>query len=256
MNRKITLLVTTVFLSTTGGAFANASSGTSTASGTKPVQFYAGLSGGIDWMGGKRSEQILTGAGTNLSFSSNSSLSSNGISAKGIGGFLWTIPTTFFVLSPEAYFGRGNTDITLQASAVDPAIPTDKGLQSTLLHTLTLGFIVRAGFYLENCQNNLLYLLIGVDRSKFENKFAFSSGDVGASVPTVFDKRQKWLNSPIFGLGFERKFTNFKVGVDIRFASYSTWGNYTRTAAVSDDVLSIQFKPKLISTSLTLCYVF
>jgi len=221
--------------------------------------FYAGIAGSLDHLNGKRTEQ-LTGGGTNtlISFSDNRSLSANGFNAQGLAGFLWTIPASRFVLSPEIYLGQGSVEATLQESGVDPAIPSGKGLQSSLKRNFTMGFVTRFGFYLSGCQNNLAYLLVGLDQSRFQNTFALSSGpDAGGNqVPTLFEKRSKWLSGRIIGLGFERKFNHFKLGVDVRYTFYSSWGGYSRQAAISDDVISIQFKPRIISTSLTFCYLF
>ena len=220
--------------------------------------FYVGIAGSLDHLSGKRTEQLTTGADTFLSFSNGGSLSTNGVNAKGLLGFLWTIPSSRFVLSPEIYLGQGNVETTLQKSDEDPAIPANKGLQSSFKRNLTMGFVGRFGFYLSDCQNNLAYLLFGIDKSRFQNSFSLSSGNdaLGNNVPPLFEKRSKWLKGRIIGLGFERKFNNFKLGIDVRYTFYSSWGGYSRKAAVSDDVISIQFNPKIISTSLTFCYLF
>ena len=221
-------------------------------------QFYVGVSVGHDRMTAKRTEDLLTGAGTQLYFSKNKTQRTNGVSGKVIAGFLWTVPNTQFVLSPEVYIGHGSGQITLQESTHDPVGlgDTDKGYQSTFKQRLTMGLVLRAGFYLMD-DNNFLYGLIGIDRSKFENKFTLSSGDIGINpVPNVFEKHSKNLKSKFFGVGFERKFNSFKVGIDCRYMPYSAWKNYSKTAPVSDDKISIQFKPKVVSTSLTFGYLF
>ncbi len=223
----------------------------------KEIEFYAGISVGWDCLIAKRTEQLVTNTNRNLYFSDNKSQTANGLSGKFITGMLWNIPNTRFVLSPEIYVGQGNAEITLQESAHDPDILGDKGLESTTKQRLTFGIILRAGFYLMNCQHNLLYVLAGFDQSKFENKFALSTPDVGGhTVPTLFESRSKFLQSPVIGFGFEKKFNKFKVGIDIRYMNYSAWGNYTKKAIVSDDVISIKFKPQIISTTLNICYLF
>jgi opacity protein-like surface antigen len=223
-----------------------------------PVEFYVGVSVGHDRMTAKRTEQVVTGTfNTFLSFSNNKTQRANAVNGKVIAGFLWTIPNTQFVLSPEVYIGQGSAQVTLQESKFDnaPAPAAEKSYQSTFKQGLTIGAVLRAGFYLTD-DNNLFYGLVGMGRSKFENKFTFTSGNVGGPIPTLFEKRSKFLGSTIFGGGFERKFNTFKVGLDCRYASYSAWGNYSKTALVSEDTLSIRFKPKIVSTSLTFCYLF
>ncbi len=223
----------------------------------KAIEFYAGISLGWDHLIAKRQEQLVTHQNRILTFSDNKSQTGNGLTGKIVAGFLWTVPNTAFVLSPEIYLGQGNAEITKKESAHDPDEPADKEFQSTLRQRLTMGFILRAGFYLTNRENNFLYALVGIDQSKFENKFILSSTQVGATeVPTLFEKRSKYLRSPVIGLGFERKFNKFKVGIDVRYMNYAAWGKYAKKAAVSNDLVSVKFKPKVISTALTFCYLF
>ncbi|MCX7343095.1 MAG: hypothetical protein NT128_02995 [Proteobacteria bacterium] len=197
----------------------------------------------------------MTGTNKYFAFSKKSQVA-NGITGKVVTGFLWTIPNTSFVLSPEIYLGQGSAEITKKGSAHDPDIPADKEFQSTLRQRLTMGFVLRAGYYLTDNQNNLFYLLVGIDQSKFENKFTLSSSDVGGPVPSLFEKRSKILRSPIFGFGFERKFNKFKIGIDLRYMNYNAWGKYSQKVNVSNDIISIKFKPRIISTTLNFCYLF
>ena len=221
----------------------------------RPVEFYVGVSVGHDRMTAKRTEDLLTGLGTQLYFSKNKTQRTDGVSGKAIAGFLWTAPNTQFALSPEVYIGHGSGQITLQETAHDPAAPANKGYQSTFKQSLTLGIVLRAGFYLTG-DNNFLYGLIGIDRSKFENKFTMSSNDLLNPVTTFFEKRSKFLKSTIFGIGFERKFNTFKVGIDSRYMPYSEWNNYSKTVATSNDKITVRFRPKIFSTSLTFAYIF
>lgn len=224
----------------------------------RPVEFYVGVSVGHDRMTAKRTEELLAETGQQLFFSNNKTQRTNGVSGEVIAGFLWTVPNTTFVLSPEIYFGHGSGQMTLQGheSIQDLGGRIEKDYQSTFKQSLTMGLALRAGFYLSG-DNNFLYALTGIDCSKFENKFMLSSSFVHIHpVPTLFEKRSKFLKSTIFGVGFERKFNTFKVGIDCRYMPYSTWGNYSRVAAESNDKITIQIRPKIISTNLTLCYVF
>ena len=221
----------------------------------KAVEFYAGISLGWDHMVTKRQEELVTGTNRYFAFSEKSQVA-NGITGKIITGFLWTIPNTSFALSPEIYLGQGSAEITKKGSAHDPFIPADKEFQSTLRQRLTMGFVLRAGYYLTNNQNNLLYLLVGIDQSKFENKFTLSSSDVGGPVPSLFEKRSKILRSPVIGFGFERKFNKLKIGIDLRYVNYKAWGKYSPKVNVSRDIISIKFKPRIISTTLNFCYLF
>ena len=242
--------------SSTEAAEAAQSTETSTAS---PVEFYVGVSVGHDRMTAKRTEELKSGTGTQLFFSNNKTQRTNGISGKIIAGFLWRVPNTAFVLSPELYIGQGSGQMTLQGSEHDPDIilgPANKNYQSTFKQTSNIGVVLRAGFYLTG-DNNFFYGLVGKDRSKFQNKFMLSSTDLGAQpIPTLIEKRSNYLKSSVFGVGFERKINSFKVGIDCRYASYSAWSNYSKKALVSRDILSISFKPKIVSTSLTFCYLF
>ncbi len=221
----------------------------------RPVEFYVGVSVGHDRMTAKRTEQVVTITGVHLPFFTNKTQTRNGMNGKVIAGFLWTVPNTAFVLSPEIYIGRGSI-LTLKESAFAEADNAMKTYKSTLKQSLAVGAVLRSGFYLTG-DNNFLYGLVGIDRSKFENKFMLSSTEMhGVAIPTLVEKRRKFFNSPVFGVGFERKFNAFKVGIDCRCTSYSGWGNYSKKILVSDDTLSISLKPKITSTSLTFCYLF
>lgn len=223
----------------------------------KAIEFYAGISLGWDHLVAKRNEELVAGVtNTNLIFS-NRSQTANGLNGKIILGLLWNIPNTNFVLSPEIYIGQGNAQITRTESMHDPIGNTDKTLQSSLKQGLSMGVILRTGFYLTNSQNNLVYLLIGIDQTKFENRFTLSSTPFFAGyIPPVSEKRSKFLRSPVIGIGFERKFCRFKVGVDLRYLNYSAWDKYSIQCPVSNDRLYIKFKPRIFSTALNICYLF
>ena len=218
-----------------------------------PVEFYVGVSVGHDRMTAKRTENVVTGTGAKVSFSDNTQ-TAIATTGKAIAGFLWTLPNTPFVLSPEIYIGSSGAQLTLQESVHEPALPADKIYQSTFKQRLTMGLVLRAGFYLTD-YNNFLYGLIGKDRSKFENQFKLNSTDPVDIIPTLSEKNSQYLKSTVFGVGFERKFNSFKLGIEHRHASYSAW-NSSKTALVSLDKLSMKFKPKIASTSLTFCYLF
>ncbi|MEI6627891.1 MAG: hypothetical protein WCN27_00575 [Alphaproteobacteria bacterium] len=220
------------------------------------IEFYAGISLGWDHLIAKRNEQVVTTQGNNRIFSDNKPQTANGVTGKVVTGFFWNIPNSSFALSPEIYLGQGSVEITKKESIYDPVQNATKELQSTLRQRLTMGVILRAGYYLTNNQNNFLYVLIGADQSKFENKFVLTSTDpLGGNHP-LFEKRSKYLRSPVIGFGFERKFNKFKVGIDIRYMNYEAWGKYSQKAPDTSDVISIKFKPRIISTALTVCYFF
>ncbi len=217
-------------------------------------QFYAGVSVGHDRMTAKRTEQTTTNDET-LFFSNKKTQSSNSINGKLIAGFLWTIPNTAFALSPEIYVGQGNAQVTEQEKAREQTAPQDVSLHSSYKQKTIMGIILRMGVYLTNKQNDFLYVLLGTEKSKFENKFTYSSaGNIG--IDTLFKKRNKFLKSPVYGAGFEHKFDRFKIGIDCRYTNYSSWNNYSIEAPVTNDELKKDFKPKIVTTSLTFCYLF
>lgn len=217
-------------------------------------QFYVGVSVGHDRMTAKRTEQSTTN-GETLFFSNKKAQSSNSINGKLITGFLWSIPNTAFVLSPEIYVGQGSAQVTEQEKATEPTGPQDVSLHSSYKQKTIMGIILRIGAYLTNKQNDFLYVLLGAEKSKFENKFTYSStGAIGRD--TLFKKRNKFLKSPVYGAGFEHKFDRFKIGIDCRYTNYSSWNNYSVEAPVTGDELKKDFKPRIVTTSLTFCYLF
>jgi len=221
------------------------------------TQFYAGVSAGYDRIISKRTEKLETGTGTKLSFSHNKTQNGNGFNGKLLGGFLWNIADTSFAIGPEIYAGYGSAEVTLQGTEHDPlGGPADKSYQSTFKQSFSLGIGLRAGFYLAE-NNDFVYIFGGIDRSKFENKFTLSSTDVaGFPIPTLLAKNSKFLKSSVVGVGYERKIGSIKLSIDLRYSPYSAWKNYSRIAAVSNDKMLLQFKPKIITTSLTVCYLF
>ena len=217
-------------------------------------QFYVGVSMGHDHITAKRTEKTTTNH--ELIFLSNKTTqSSSDISGKLITGFLWIIPNTSFVLSPEIYIGQGRAKVTELENATEPTGPQYLSLHTSYKQKTIMGIILRMGSYLTNKENDFLYVLFGAEKSKFENKFTYSSaGNLGRD--TLFKKRNKFLKSPVYGTGFEHKFDRFKIGIDCRYTNYSSWNNYSIEAPVTGDLLKKDFKPRIITTSLTFSYLF
>ena len=79
---------------------------------SKAVQFYAGLSGGVERMSGRQNQSISYPGGAALgvpefiSFLSNVSQSSKNGLYSAFAGFTWNIPSIPLFLGPEIYIGR------------------------------------------------------------------------------------------------------------------------------------------------------
>lgn len=222
------------------------------------LQFYAGVSAGYDRMIAKRTEKVKTAFQDQFFFSNNKTQTGNGFNGKLLGGFLWNIAGTSFAIGPEAYVGYGSAEVTLQEKLYDANIlaQTERYYQSTFKQTFMMGAILRMGYYL-NQDNNFLYVLGGINCSRFENRFTFSSFSIAMGVGnTINEKQSKFLKSPIVGVGFEKKCNRIKIGLDVRYMPHSAWGNYSRFLPRTDDTVFIRFKPKIITTNLTLCYLF
>lgn len=135
MNRKIILFLAVLCgLSLTEGVYANTSSPEGYC--PRPLQFYAGMVGGVERMNGRRSESLSefnagTGATVVTTYSDNLRMLENNATLSLLGGFLWKLLPLPIVIGPEFYFGRGNARSTVTDTLdVDP-VSGNRRLYST-----------------------------------------------------------------------------------------------------------------------------
>ncbi|MGV8949415.1 MAG: hypothetical protein ACOH2E_08700 [Candidatus Paracaedibacter sp.] len=226
MNRKISLIMAMGYLGMAGEAYANFQS-------PKPVQFYAGLSGGIQHMSGKRNESVFNaGNDTTSIFSKGSPLSTNNAHYSLFGGFSWNAPNVPIFIGPEIYIGRGHTEKEHRAFEIDPGTNLSRTIQTRIKQSNFLGGIIKVGANIP--WQSRAYALLGADLSQFHYSTFYTPrsvvalGGIGDLPPASF-ATTKWLRGFTWGVGLEKEYKCFRLGADIRFiinrlfkASYDT----------------------------------
>lgn len=238
-----------------GQAYADASSGHH----CKPVQFYAGLAGGIERLSGKRNESANedAGGGARITtiFTDGKSMNENNVAVSLLTGFLWKPSNHPIVLGPEIFFGRGNTTSTVNDDRFDAASNAFRHYSTTLQRKLFYGALVRAGY--QFCGNYLVYLSLGFDRGQFARTTVLAADP--ANITTTSAKNTKWLNGLLFGLGFEKRIDSFVVGLDlraVRYGKYNAQDSVLVAPGVGPGTLSCNAKPRIYFGTLRICYQF
>lgn len=233
----------------------------------KPLQFYAGLSAGVNQVKGKRSESaynadILPPDQTST-FANNVSFSDKKAQYALFAGMSWTIPNSSFFIGPEIYIGRSDTENTRGAFVTDPATGLNRVLQASIQQKYFMGATLKAGVKLP--WQSQAYVLLGIDKGQFRYaafyvpRSAVGLGAVDDLSPPTFSTT-KWLNGFLWGIGFEKTINNFQVGADIRFIQYKSLktshnANSGDAARPVDQLLS-SFKPRNMRFSLRVSYLF
>jgi len=217
MNRRILLFVAIVCGQLVSKeVYAQASS----ESHCPPIQFYAGMVGGIERMNGRRSEGLSeTPLGVpptvTTSYTTNLRMLENNGYLSFMGGFLWKLPPLPVLIGPEIYFGRGNTRSTITDTTHPDNLGNQRLYSTEFARKFFYGGLIRIGVHF--CQEYFLSLSFGIDRSQFLTKRYFALDP--AVNPTVVS-RTKGFNGFLYGIGFERQYKNIIVGVDFKLIQY------------------------------------
>lgn len=253
------LVLTAAFLGSTltGGMQAHAS--------YKDFQPYIAVSGGVEHLGGKRTDFIneddLTGTNTLVTtfFSANKGLSNTNVALSFLGGFTWK-PTEFpIVVGPEIHIGRGATRSRFTDSRLDLRLLLDTELfryyTSELERRFNYGIVARAGYH---CLDYLLSVVVGYDYGRFKETRAFT--DDPTARPVVSVSKTKGLSGLVLGAGVEKKFQNFAVGIDFRYTKYAKFtSNQTfdfDPENILPSTLGFSARPKVYATTLRISYQF
>ena len=125
MTRKLSLTVA-AFLGTVFITNASAHG-----SNHKPIQFYAGLSGGLELLRGDHSDNLVAPAAVvaeSRTFASNQSFpsSANGVAVTAMSGILFKVPNSPIAIGPEIYLGQGNKTSTFRVAYFEPNAGEDR----------------------------------------------------------------------------------------------------------------------------------
>ena len=248
MNRKISLLIAMMCVQ---GLMAEVRANTP----QKPIQFYAGLSGGIERMNGRRTEgltEIVGGAPFQSIYTTNKRMLENNATVSFIAGFLWKFPPLPLLMGPEFYFGRGNALSNVTDIRRDPAGVNNRFYSTDFQRKFFYGGLIRVGY--QFCRDYLISFALGIDRSQFLTKRVLVL--VPTIIPTIV-QRTKGFNGFLYGLGFEKHFEHIIVGLDLKLIQYRrqlTQDDFTLPTGPASTNLSV--RPVLYSAALRFCYRF
>lgn len=254
MNRKIIFLVGLICIQMfSKNIFANSES---TNHHCPPLQFYAGMVGGIDRMNGRRSESLTeTVAGTSriTSYTSNFRMLENNAYLSFMSGFLWKLPPLPILIGPEIYLGRGNTRSTItDASHVNPANGQKRLYVTEFARKFFYGGLIRIGYHF--CRDYLVSFSLGIDRSQFLTKRYFA---LDSTVTPTIINRTKGFNGVLFGLGLEKRIKSLIVGIDLKLIQYRRQLTMDPISIPTSPAASnFSARPILYIAGLRLAYVF
>jgi len=260
MNRKILLLLAAlVGLTFTGEAYANTSEEayayTPPESDISPVVWYAGMVGGIERMTGRRSESLtetIANVPTVTTYGIDHRMLENNGNLSFVGGFLIGPYSESIRIGPEFFFGRGNALSNVSDTRLDPAGAINRFYSTDFQRKFFYGGLVRIGYLF--CEKYFLSLSIGIDRSQFRTKRIFALDP--NFVANVID-RTKGFNGFLFGVGFEKLFKNFIIGIDFKLIQYRRQSNDDSLVITNIPASSnLSIRPVMYTTGIRLCYRF
>lgn len=237
---------------------------------SKAVQFYVGLSGGVERMSGRQNQSIsypggaALGVPTSIPFLSNVSQSSKNGLYSAFGGFTWNIPSIPFFLGPEIYIGRSNTEIENRITIPEVGTLTNRSMQTSIQSSNFIGGSLQVGAHLP--MQSRAYVLMGLDSSQFRYTTFYvprsnlGLGGAGPDLAASSFATKKWKSGFIWGFGLEKEFKCFRVGGEIRFIQYRelkvSYNTDSADAVHSLETINNAFKPKIIRFSLRASYLF
>jgi hypothetical protein len=211
----------------------------------RPVQFYAGLAGGIERMTGRRTES-LSEAARSTAYADNKRILENNSTVSAVGGFLWKFPPLPIWMGPEIYLGRGNALSSVTATTPD-ALGNNRYYSTDFQRKFFYGGLIRVAYFF--CPDLLGSASLGIDRSQFLTK---------RTLNTNLINRTKGFNGFLFGLGLEKHFGHLGFGFDLKLIQYrrQLTSDPVNLAAGAAGDLNFSVRPVVYSAALRLCYLF
>ena len=259
MNRKLNLMVLILLVCPflTARASADSLSTESSSQVNCPSIYYAGMVGGFERLTGRRTESLketVAGATVTTSYSLNRRILENSGTISFIGGMMWRLNPLPIYMGPEFYVGRGSALSSLVDTRPDSTTTNSRVYSTDFQRKLFFGGQLRAGFFF--CKNYLASFSIGIDRSFFLTKRILAF-DARAAVQPVLVNRTKGFNGLLFGLGLEKHWNHFLVGIDVKLIRFRSQTNdVSLPIATSPAVSNFTARPVLYSIGLRLGYKF
>lgn len=224
-------------------------------------QFYAGLSGGFENFTGHRSEKLISTAplaSESHTFSDNKKFFSRAdIALSAIAGFLWRIPNLPLSIGPEIYLGQGTGKDTVKSTYSDNLAGEGRTYTADFKRKLFYGILVRTGWNF--WQDYFGYLSLGLDFSQFRTDREMITR-TNFNPPNVNTLRQtKKLTGFVAGIGVEKRFGSFCVGMDFKRIAYKQQNFFDilkPDPGISPNQLAFSAKPRIYSLSLRFSYFF
>jgi hypothetical protein len=232
-----------------------------------PIQFYAGLAGGMEQMTGRRSESLdeedLNNPPARIQtiYNQNLRMSQANPAVSLMGGFLWNMPAQPLVLGPEIYFGRGSTLHSVKDYRPDPfgalGLGDTRSYTADFQRRYFFGILARAG--IRFCEKYLAYLSLGYDRSQFNISGLVSLFPRSRQIKATILQKRKSYNGMVFGIGLEKEIQQVNVGIDMRLIKYGTqtfFNDLNQPAGEAPASVTLRVRPTIYSAALRVSYRF
>ena len=254
MNRKIFLLLAALMTQTLN-------SEASARPPLKPVEVYAGLSGGFNWINGRRTDSVFVPEAIppeTLYFTNGLNFRESNAQYSLFGGVSVSIPQTRIIIGPEIHVGRSHGEQEVHDFILDAPTGTSRTLSSSLSPTTYLGAVLKIGY--EFFPDYIGYIVLGGEANRYKNKVTYVPQSnlglgIGPDFRSGFFEKVSWLTGCLWGIGLEKKLNNFRLGTDIRFIDYGSFKVQLPYQASNETVVN-SFKFKNIRLSLRLSYLF
>ncbi len=155
-------------------------------------------------------------------------------------------------MGAEGYFGRGNALSSVRDTRAAGA--NNRFYSTDFQRKFFYGGLLRVAC--EFCPSYLASFSLGIDRSQFLTKRILT---FDPTVTTTFVSRTKGFNGVLFGLGFEKHFGHFGVGLDLKMIQYrrqQTADPVAVPAGQGPATMNFSIRPIIYSAAFRLCYVF
>jgi len=241
VNYKSRIILTVLSLVTLiGSTYAEAES-------SHPLHFYAGLTGSIERMTGRRTDGLTEANGTRTIYASNIRMLDNATAVAVMGGFLWKFPPLPLWMGPEVYLGRGGNFSSIRDARV--VAGANRYYATDFQRKLFYGALLRVGPHF--CDHYFAYLSLGLDTGYF------TTTRVLATSQSSLIKKTRSFNGLSYGFGIERQVSKVNVGFDLKLIQYRR--------QITDDgvplatgpaILRFTVRPIIYSASLRVSYRF
>ncbi len=171
---------------------------------------YIGASVNYEHMNGHRSDGLRTALGNSALYVNDGRISDDAIGFDVYMGYLYRMPETNIVLGIEPFVAiKGNDDTS-------SGFIEDFRQEAKIKRKCSAGLLLRCGYVIAD--NWLVYGIVGPDWGRFTYHQNELTEDT--SSPTLTSS--KWLKGIRYGLGIEKEFEYFRLGIQATMTNYRT----------------------------------